>query len=169
MAYTKQRGKARPSSWIPLFCVPGTKRKRVPAHHNQRYDTTSRQCCSTGKGISNTSHWVQACQFRLNPRKLKGSTVPVSSVPYYSLGGIFVSPNVNVNKEVVPNGAEIRKNQKRKSNKLAEQINETYNLLQLGFPLRKSKENLLDTSPSTSSGEIMTLNPTPQNIAEEED
>ncbi|GFU21314.1 hypothetical protein TNCV_1475971 [Trichonephila clavipes] len=48
-------------------------------------------------------------------------------------------------------------------------MNETYNLLQLGFTHRTSTENLLDTSPSTSTGEILAIDPRPQKIVKEED
>ncbi|GFY39992.1 hypothetical protein TNIN_98881 [Trichonephila inaurata madagascariensis] len=47
-------------------------------------------------------------------------------------------------------GAVKRRNQKEKSNKLAEQMNKTYKLFQLDFIRRTSKKNLLDTSPEDS-------------------
>ncbi|GFY50656.1 hypothetical protein TNIN_110881 [Trichonephila inaurata madagascariensis] len=42
-------------------------------------------------------------------------------------------------------------------------------LFQLSFPRRTSTENLIDTSPSTSTGEIMGVDPTPQKITLKED
>ncbi|GFS50774.1 hypothetical protein TNIN_306421 [Trichonephila inaurata madagascariensis] len=66
-------------------------------------------------------------------------------------------------------GEEKRKNQKGKSNKLAEQMNKAYNLLQLNSTDRTSTENLLDTSPSTSTGKITAEDLTPQKIVEKED
>ncbi|GFR25374.1 hypothetical protein TNCT_425531 [Trichonephila clavata] len=78
---------------------------------------------------------------------------------------IFVSPNVYVNKEEVPKWCrEIKNKKKEKSNKLVEQMNKTYNLFELGFTRRTSTENLLRTSSSTSTGEIMAVDPTPQNL-----
>ncbi|GFQ92687.1 hypothetical protein TNCT_548151 [Trichonephila clavata] len=44
-------------------------------------------------------------------------------------------------------------------------MNKTY---QLCFTRRISTENLLDTSPSTSTGEITAVNPTPQKVEEED-
>ncbi|GFR29429.1 hypothetical protein TNCT_592731 [Trichonephila clavata] len=57
-------------------------------------------------------------------------------------------------------GAEKRKNHKEKPNKLAEQMNKTCNLFQLGFTRGTSTENVFDTSPSTT-GEITVVGSTP--------
>ncbi|GFQ77764.1 hypothetical protein TNCT_422561 [Trichonephila clavata] len=67
------------------------------------------------------------------------------------------------------NGAEKCKNQKEKSNNLAEQMNKTYNLFQLGFTSRTSTENLFDISSITSTGEIRAVDPTAQKTVEEKE
>ncbi|GFR00239.1 hypothetical protein TNCT_623441 [Trichonephila clavata] len=65
--------------------------------------------------------------------------------------------------------ADKRKKIINKSHKPAEQMNKTYNLFQLDFTCRTSTEKLLDSSPNTSTGEIIAVDSTPQEIVEEED
>ncbi|GFR01016.1 TTF-type domain-containing protein [Trichonephila clavata] len=48
-------------------------------------------------------------------------------------------------------------------------MNKAYNLFQLSFTRRTSTENLHDTSPRTSTGEIIAANNTPKKIVEEEE